>query len=60
MAYALGREIDSHDLPAIRKIEQTAKTTDYKWSSVVLGIVSSSPFQMRAARPAETGKLAAQ
>ena len=63
LAYALGREIETHDLPTIRKIEQLAKATDYKWSSVMLGIVTSPPFQMRTARPADGddgGKLAAR
>jgi hypothetical protein len=55
LAYALGREIQTHDLPTIRKIEQLAKSTDYKWSSVMLGIVTSPPFQMRTARPADGG-----
>jgi hypothetical protein len=55
LAYALGREIETHDLPTIRKIEQLAKSTDYQWSSVMLGIVTSSPFQMRTARPADGG-----
>ena len=58
LAYALGREIDTHDLPTIRKIEQLAKSSDYKWSSVMLGIVTSSPFQMRTARPADGGEAA--
>ena len=58
LAYALGREIDTHDLPTIRKIEQLAKSTDYQWSAVMLGIVTSSPFQMRTARPADGGEAA--
>jgi hypothetical protein len=62
LAYALGREIETHDLPTIRMIQQRAASADYRWSSVILGIVTSPPFQMRTARPgdgAETAKLAA-
>jgi mono/diheme cytochrome c family protein len=62
LAYALGREIETHDLPTVRKIQQGARSADYRWSSVILGIVTSPPFQMRTARPAdgaETAKLAA-
>jgi hypothetical protein len=51
LAYALGREIEVHDLPTIRKIQQLAASADYRWSSVILGIVTSSPFQMRTAGP---------
>jgi hypothetical protein len=53
LAYALGREIEVHDLPTIRKIQQLATSADYRWSSVILGIVTSSPFQMRTARRAD-------
>jgi hypothetical protein len=63
LAYALGREIEPHDLPAVRKIQARAASADYRWSSVILGIVTSPPFQMRTARPAdggETGKVAAR
>jgi mono/diheme cytochrome c family protein len=53
LAYALGREIETHDNPTIRTIEQRARTTDYRWSSVILGIVTSTPFQMRMGRPSD-------
>lgn len=47
MIYALGRGIESHDAPAIRKIVREAKQDDYRFSSLILGIVNSTPFQMR-------------
>jgi len=45
--YALGREIEYFDAPAIRSIVRTAAADDYRWSSAILAIVKSAPFQMR-------------
>jgi len=45
LTYALGRGLDYYDLPGVRKITRAA-APDYKWSSIVLGIVKSVPFQM--------------
>ena len=47
MAYALGRGIEYYDLPAVRRISRNAAPQDYRWSSIILGIVKSAPFQMR-------------
>jgi hypothetical protein len=47
MAYALGRSVEYYDLPSIRKIARAAAPDDYRWSSIILGIVKSAPFQMR-------------
>ena len=47
MTYALGRGIGHYDLPAIRQIIRDASREDYRWSSVILGVVKSVPFQMR-------------
>ena len=49
MTYALGRGVDAADMPAIRRIVREAEASDYRWSSLVLGIVRSIPFQMRRA-----------
>lgn len=49
VAYALGREIESFDAPAIRGIVRTAAADNYRWSSTILAIVKSAPFQMRRA-----------
>ena len=49
MAYAIGRGTEYTDLPAIRKITRDAAPRDYRWSSIVLGIVNSTPFSMSAA-----------
>ena len=47
LTYALGRGADYYDRPAIRQIIADAADHDYRWSSVVLGNVESTPFQMR-------------
>jgi Protein of unknown function (DUF1592)/Protein of unknown function (DUF1588)/Protein of unknown function (DUF1585)/Protein of unknown function (DUF1587)/Protein of unknown function (DUF1595) len=47
LTYALGRGVEYYDMPAVRKIVRDAAPNEYKWSSIVLGIVRSAPFQMR-------------
>ena len=47
MTYALGRGLDHYDGPAVRRIVRNAADHDYRFSSLVLGIVESTPFQMR-------------
>jgi len=49
LTYALGRGVEASDMPAIRKIIRNARSSDYRWSSLILGIVNSVPFQMRRA-----------
>ncbi len=51
LTYALGRGVEYYDFPAIRKITREVAARDYRWSELVLGIVNSTPFQMR--RPEE-------
>ena len=50
LTYALGRGVEYYDRPWIRRIVRRAEQDDYRWSSLVLGIVESTPFQMRKAR----------
>jgi len=45
MIYALGRSIEYYDMPTIRKIVRDAKATDYKLSSIVLGVVNAPAFR---------------
>ena len=45
--YALGRGIEYYDMPAIRGIVRSAAADDYRFESLIHGIVSSAPFQMR-------------
>ena len=47
LTYALGRGVEYYDAPAVRKIVREAKTQDFRFSSFILGIVGSTPFQMR-------------
>jgi hypothetical protein len=47
MTYGLGRGLDYYDAPAIRAIMRDARKTDYRFSSIVAGIVKSTPFRMR-------------
>ena len=47
LTYALGRGLDYRDAPAVRGILRSARADDYRWSSLILGIVESMPFQMR-------------
>jgi hypothetical protein len=49
LTYALGRPNESYDAPAVRKILRDAAKDNYKFSSVVLGVIKSTPFQMRQA-----------
>ena len=49
MTYALGRGVEYYDMPTVRKIRREA-APDYRWSSLILGIVKSTPFQMRTAQ----------
>jgi len=48
MAYALGRRVEYYDRPAIRKIVHDAAAQNYRWSSLVIGIVKSPSFLMRS------------
>ena len=50
LTYAVGRQMDYSDAPAIRSIVRTSAVDDYRWSSTILAIVKSMPFQMRRAR----------
>ena len=50
LTYALGRGVEYYDGPAVRKITRDAAASDYRWSQVILGIVESTPFQMRRSR----------
>ena len=49
LAYGLGRLVDYRDMPAVRAIVRDAAGHDYRFSSFVLGVVKSVPFQMRRA-----------
>jgi len=52
LTYGLGRGLEYYDMPTVRGIARDASRTDYKFSSIVLGIVKSTPFQMRRVQDA--------
>jgi hypothetical protein len=47
LTYALGRRVEYFDMPAIRGIVRGAAGNDYRFSSLIVGIVKSTPFQMK-------------
>jgi mono/diheme cytochrome c family protein len=47
LTFALGRGIEFYDAPAVRRIVRDAGKDGYRFSSIILGIVKSTPFQMR-------------
>jgi hypothetical protein len=49
LAYALGRVLESYDMPAVRAIDGQAARNNNRFSSFILGIVQSVPFQMSQA-----------
>ena len=50
MTYGLGRGMESTDMPVIRGIANTSAAQNYRFSSIVVGIVKSVPFQMKTAQ----------
>jgi hypothetical protein len=47
LTYAVGRKVEYYDIPAVRQIIRRAAETNYRWSSIILEIVKSVPFEMR-------------
>ncbi len=47
LTYALGRGLEYYDMPTVRAIVRAAEEDEYRWSSVIMGVVESAPFQMR-------------
>jgi cytochrome c5 len=54
MTYALGRGLEYYDMPVVRGITRDAAQNDYRFSSIVMGIVNSTAFQMKRAHEAVT------
>ncbi len=50
LMYAIGRNVQYFDQPAVRKIVRDAAASDYKFDDLVLGVVKSAPFQMRSVK----------
>ena len=51
LTYALGRSLAYYDAPVVRKIVRDASRSDYRMSSLIMGVVNSMPFQMRGSQP---------
>ena len=47
MIYALGRGLEHYDAPIVRSIVRDVEEDNYRFSSIILGIVKSPPFRMR-------------
>ncbi|HYR90076.1 MAG TPA: DUF1592 domain-containing protein [Terriglobia bacterium] len=56
LTYGLGRGIEYYDMPVVRSILKDSVRTNYKFSSIVLGIVKSEPFQMKVKKSEDTEK----
>ncbi len=52
LTYALGRGLEASDAPEIRRIKRDAASANYRFAALIQGIVTSMPFQMRMALPA--------
>ena len=53
LTYALGRGVEYQDMPLVRKIVRDAAASNYRFSSLVMSIVTSEPFQMNMKMPTE-------
>ncbi|HEV3198627.1 MAG TPA: DUF1592 domain-containing protein [Bryobacteraceae bacterium] len=59
LAYGMGRVLETYDMPVVRAIRREAARSNNRFSSFVLGIVKSAPFQMRRAEESEPVSTAA-
>jgi len=59
MIYALGRGLQPYDMPSVRSIVRDTAQTNYRFSSIVMGIITSTPFQKRVTldEPVRTARL---
>jgi cytochrome c5 len=53
MTYGLGRGLHYYDMPVVRDIVRNASAHDYRFSGIIMGIVTSQPFRMRVAGDSE-------
>jgi hypothetical protein len=59
LTYALGRVVDDGDMPAVRAIVRDAAVDDFRFASIVTGIVLSKPFRMRSKTADPAAQVAA-
>jgi Protein of unknown function (DUF1592)/Protein of unknown function (DUF1588)/Protein of unknown function (DUF1587)/Protein of unknown function (DUF1585)/Protein of unknown function (DUF1595) len=55
LTYALGRGLEPEDMPAVRTIVRGSERDNYKFSSLIEGVVNSTPFRMRRAEVTDVG-----
>jgi hypothetical protein len=53
MTYALGRGLDYRDMPAVRAIVRESEKNNYRMSSLILGVIESTPFRMNTVAPSQ-------
>ena len=59
LTYAVGRGLDYRDAAVVRQIMRQASRDNYRWSSLLLGVIGSAPFQQRIVRDMEPQQPAA-
>jgi cytochrome c5 len=60
MTYAIGRGVEYYDMPAIRRIVRDAKKDNYKFSSIVMGIITAPEFQSSMAESVQSSTVQAK
>ena len=60
MTYAVGRPVEFADMPGVRAIVRDAATQNYRFESIVLGVVQSDAFRKRAPAAALPASLTTQ
>ncbi len=60
LTYALGRTLEYYDMPAVRKIVRDSEADDYRFSSIVWGVLQSEQFRLRRVPGAAATDLVAQ
>jgi hypothetical protein len=58
LTYALGRGLEPSDMPVVRKIVKRAAADDYRFATIIAGIVDSPLFQMRTRLEPDTSTVA--
>jgi hypothetical protein len=54
MTYAVGRQVEYYDMPAVRSIVRDAARHDFRISSFIIGLVNSPAFRMSRTQPVES------
>ena len=60
LTYALGRSVEYYDQPVIRSIVRDSARENYRFSTLIVGIVKSAPFQMRVKKAESAATVAAR